>query len=96
VRLYRGSGGASTAFWYSLTRERPGARELQVWFSYASPEVTGLVCRRGEVELRGTAPAPVATLTGDAIERDLVPRPLVYWRGEPSRVSRKDAGRVGR
>jgi hypothetical protein len=91
IRLYRGNGGATTAFWYSLTRERPGSRETEFWSSYGTPVVTGIACRAGGVELIGERASAVATLTADAIERDLVPRPLVYWRGEPRRVSRGDA-----
>jgi hypothetical protein len=91
IRLYRGEGGATVAFWYTLTRERPGAPEQQFWFSYAEPAVAGIACRPGgvlSVELDERGPVQRETYTAGRIERDLVPRPLVYWRGSPERVLR--------
>jgi hypothetical protein len=52
VRLYEGNGGATTAFWYTVTHDGGWlSPERQVLFSYGSPEVKEIACGPSGVEL---------------------------------------------
>lgn len=52
VRLYEGNGGATTAFWYTVTFDEGWlARERQIFFAYGSPEIKRVVCRGDAVDL---------------------------------------------
>jgi hypothetical protein len=52
VRLYEGNGGATTAFWYTVTHDSGWlSPERQVLFSYGSPEVQEIACGPSGVEL---------------------------------------------
>lgn len=80
VRLYRGSGGATTSFWYSVTFDGGLlGRERQVVFAYAKPEVRGIQCAEDSVEVMGDAPR--ASYSRADLSR-LQENPRTYWRGE--------------
>jgi hypothetical protein len=52
VRLYEGNGGATTAFWYTVTHDGGWlSPERQILFSYGSPEVQEIGCSPVGVEL---------------------------------------------
>jgi hypothetical protein len=52
VRLYEGNGGATTAFWYTVTHDGGWwSPERQILFSYGSPEVKEITCGPAGVEL---------------------------------------------
>jgi hypothetical protein len=52
VRLYQGNGGATVAFWYTVTHAR-GWREpeRQIFYAYGYPEIRGIACRPDGVAL---------------------------------------------
>jgi len=96
VRLYRG-GAMMTAFWYSVTYQRRGGRELQFWYSYARPVVGAIACHADHVTLLGDSGGDeVAMLPAAEIEHDLLPRPLVYRSGNATRLSRDSVEAAGR
>jgi hypothetical protein len=85
VRLYEGNGGATVAYWYTVTHSR-GWREpeRQIFYAYGYPEIRGIACRPGAVAL---------TLSDDSgerqellslaqIRRELRHRPVTLSRGE--------------
>src|SRR5262245_62058671 len=77
--LYRGNGGATVAFWYTVTANPLGlARERQVFFSYSSPVITGLTCAPKSIELVSD-PSNIM-LDMEHLE-DLREHPLAYWEG---------------
>ena len=45
ARLYRGDGGVTTGFWYTVTLEIPGLTERKFFGSYSLPEVKSIHCR---------------------------------------------------
>lgn len=81
VRLYEGDGGATTAYWSTVTVERPGRPERQVFFAYADPLVDALVCDDAGVELRAGG-ALVRELAVGELEA-LRSQPISLWRGAP-------------
>lgn len=96
VRLYRGDAGATVEAWYTVTRQRPGARELQFWFSDRGPVVTAIACGPGGVRLLSEAgTGTLGTFSIDQIENELVPRPLVYFAGHWMRASRDSVQAAG-
>src|SRR3954467_4236823 len=54
VRLYRGDGGATTGYWYSVTTQ-PGFpwTERQIYGAYSSPVVESVSCHGDSVSLHG-------------------------------------------
>lgn len=80
VRLYRGDGGATTAYWTTVTVERPGLPERQVYFAYGWPLVDAMTCAPDHIELReGTN--VVETLQEPALA-GLRDAPVSIWKGE--------------
>lgn len=52
IRLYEGNGGATTAFWYTVTHDGGwSSPERQILFSYGSPEVKEITCGQAGLEL---------------------------------------------
>jgi hypothetical protein len=86
ARLYAGDGGgATTAFWYSVTVENGLlAPERQVAFSYSAPTLSELECRDDRIVVSGGDRIIIATSDLKA-RRDA---PLTYWRGKPEITAR--------
>lgn len=79
IRLYVGNGGATTAFWYTLTTESGFFfREKQVLFSYGMPEFSAITCGEKSVAVSGTSSS--ITLTENDLA-DLRGNPRSYWKG---------------
>lgn len=80
ARLYEGNGGATTAFWYSVTVEgglfQP---ERQVFFAYSEPSVERIACQPGEILV--VASAGVHTIKEHELSA-LRKEPVTFWRGE--------------
>jgi hypothetical protein len=80
IRLYRGSGGATTSFWYSVTLEEGLlSREKQILFTYAAPELQSIECRGDELQVVGNS---FRTSFAAAQLSDAQKTPRAYWRGE--------------
>jgi hypothetical protein len=61
ARLYRGNGGATTAFWYSVTLQRPRSLvEHQFFYSYRAPVISAMHC---------DADGQIALVGGDSVRR---------------------------
>ncbi|MDH5669282.1 MAG: hypothetical protein OEY86_14855 [Nitrospira sp.] len=79
VRLYVGNGGATTAFWYTVTATSGFlSREKQIIFSYSSPDFSSVTCTKEAVVVassRGNIALGVPELTA------LRANPRVYHRG---------------
>jgi hypothetical protein len=85
VRLYEGNGGATTAFWYTVTHEGGwSSPERQIFYTYSIPEIRRVECRKGAVEIRfwDGFEENRESLEIDRIRKDLRARPLGWWMGE--------------
>jgi hypothetical protein len=82
VRLFEGNGGATTAFWYSVTVQPGGPwTEREAFLAYSEPVVTGISCQGETIEVR---PADGAwRIDAASFERGTLV-PVRYWRGEES------------
>jgi len=85
VRLYQGNGGATVAFWYTVTHAR-GWREpeRQIFYAYGYPEIRGIACRPDGVGLTlldGSGERQ-ETLPLARIRRELRGRPVTLSQGE--------------
>jgi hypothetical protein len=80
ARLYLGNGGATTAFWYTVTVQSGLlSPERQIAFSYSSPAWETLSCGTGVISVSGDG----STITFSPSDLSLRRRsPLTYWRGE--------------
>ena len=93
ARLYRGNGGATSAFWYSVTfQHHPLGRERQFLFAYHSPAINRIACSREGVHVGGLvseAGAPsTQTFTLAEIDTVYAPRPMTFSYGVANRVYR--------
>ncbi|MEZ4320607.1 MAG: hypothetical protein R3F61_24205 [Myxococcota bacterium] len=79
VRLYRGDGGATTAYWSTVTVERPGLPERQVYFAYGFPLIDALQCSPDRVELveAGVVVEPIE----ERRLAELRETPISIWKG---------------
>ncbi|MGE0498653.1 MAG: hypothetical protein AB7I35_07200 [Ramlibacter sp.] len=78
VRLYKGNGGATTSYWYSLTHEGGlFEREKQIAFAYSSPVFTAVACNGDEMTLSSSASDESFTA---AQLGDLRQHPKIYWK----------------
>ena len=76
-RLYRGNGGATTSFWYTLTSEHGiFSREKQIVFSYDSPEFRSVSCTNDQTIIAG----PKTTIRfGTSDLAAMRNTPMSYW-----------------
>lgn len=44
--LYRGDGGATSSFWYSIAVKFKDEREIQIFWTYSGPEISNLNCHK--------------------------------------------------
>ncbi len=80
VRLYTGNGGATTAFWYTVTTSKGFlSREKQIIFSYSSPVLSSISCVMDIVTI--TSSSGNIILTGSELTT-LRNNPVSYWRGK--------------
>lgn len=85
ARLYLGNGGATTAYWYTVTVETGlFSPERQVAFSYSEPTLSELECGNDRLVISGGERLVIAT-SEFADRRDA---PLFYWRGKPEIAER--------
>lgn len=86
-RLYIGSDNAGGEFWYSVTLEKPGMGETQIFASFGAPAIDKLIITEKKVKLvsgRGSIDIPL-----DHLDERLL-NPLVYFMGkevEPVKAS---------
>lgn len=79
-RLYRGNGGATVAYWYTVTSESGlFEREKQIFFAYAAPELSSISCDGGQLKLHG---ASLNESFSDAQIHALRTKPITYWKGK--------------
>lgn len=83
IRLYRGNGGATTAFSYSVTYQSVSQPERQFFYAYSDPSVDQIECHDAEVTLISTDANP-RTITASQITGTLIKQPIGYYRGEVS------------
>src|SRR5688500_4068519 len=56
LRLYKGGGGATVDYWYTVTAEGGlFEREKQIVFAYSSPALSSLSCQDSRVRIEGSA-----------------------------------------
>ena len=80
IRLYRGNGGATTAYWYTVISEGGlFEREKQILFTYSSPEITSIDCEGAALNVSGRAYSAKFSSDQLAVLRQA---PHVYWRGK--------------
>ena len=86
-RFYRGNGGATTSYWYTLTSEHGiFSREKQIVFSYDSPEFRSISCTNDQAILAG----PKTTIRFGTSELTAMRNtPMSYW---PSQQNVASAG----
>ena len=85
LRLYKGNGGATTSYWYTLTSE-PGlfSREKQIVFSYGSPEFISVSCTNDQIILVG--PKTIIRF-GKSEMAAMRERPMSYWQSQQKNAS---------
>jgi hypothetical protein len=85
IRLYRGDGGATVAYWYSATMDSGlFARERQFFFAYSSPQIENVRCLNRQVTLVGLDQSfsfPIEKLSAEMFDK-----PMLLYRGQPSDV----------
>jgi hypothetical protein len=81
IRLYRGEGNATVAFWYTVTHKpRRWGMERQIVFSYSEPTFSQVTCTsRGLALTDSDESLGVALSTNEA--RAMRWNPRQYWRG---------------
>jgi hypothetical protein len=79
VRLYEGNGGATTAYWYTVTTQGGVLDpERQVLFTYASPALESVACAGSGIRVAGE----LRTFSFPEVQiRALRDQPLALWRG---------------
>lgn len=78
-RLYVGNGGATTAFWYTITMDGGfPSREKQVLFSYDTPELSAITCGEQSFVVSSSGGNIPVTAEDLLAFRDT---PRAYWRG---------------
>jgi hypothetical protein len=84
VRFFMGNGGATTAFWYSITVQ-PGApwTEREVFHSYREPVVTAMVCHGETVSVSSAT----RTWVLDSKLLDQEGSAAEYWRRRDNLIS---------
>jgi hypothetical protein len=79
ARLFEGNGGATTAFWYSVTAESGDpSREREIFFAYAQPVIRSITCEQGRVLIRSASRE--WTISEASILKGAPS--LEYWRGQ--------------
>jgi hypothetical protein len=79
ARLYLGNGGATTAFWYTVTVERGLLwQERQIAFSYSSPRWDTISCGSSMLSVSGDGTTIAFSPSDLSVRRH---SPLTYWRG---------------
>jgi hypothetical protein len=79
ARLYKGNGGATTSFWYSVTLERDAlGNERQIFFAYGTPKLEEVKCVGDTVRIEGEY--FVHSLGVTTFQR-LRAEPIQYWSG---------------
>jgi hypothetical protein len=80
ARLYRGNGGATTSYWYSVTLEREAlGTEKQVFFAYRSPEVQTIECIKDALVINGDGFSQRIEKKDFQRLRD---EPMQFWSGK--------------
>lgn len=85
ARLYLGNGGATTAYWYTVTVETGlFSPERQVAFSYSEPALSEIECRDDRLVISGGEKLVI----GASEFADRRNAPIIYWRGNPEVTAR--------
>lgn len=82
IRLYQGNGGATVAYWYSVTFDDgkfPG--EKHIFYAYAYPSIKSIDCRADRVAV--LADEQKFNFTIEQIKNKLINQPIGFYRGEP-------------
>ncbi|PWB68257.1 hypothetical protein C3F09_11995 [candidate division GN15 bacterium] len=84
VRLYLGDGGATTAFWYTVTLDDgPLSFERQIFFSYSEPDICSIECMGDSILLNCNFwTEPKIAIPLSEAKTTLRQRPIVYYRGK--------------
>jgi hypothetical protein len=86
ARLYEGNGGATVAYWYTVTaRGASLGGERQIFFSYRSPVVDRITCP-GDGIVLWSGESSIASLSGAGLAA-ATDRPIQYWSGQRTDVS---------
>jgi hypothetical protein len=89
VRLYRGNGGATTKFSYSVTFQSAKQAERQFFYAYGAPDVKHIVCNGEDVVLISSNGSS-RTISTSQITGELLKQPIGYYdgelRGQPSLI----------
>jgi hypothetical protein len=81
VRFYEGNGGATTAFWYSVTiQDGPPWTERELFWSYSHPIVTDIICESNRLTI-ASAEASWSLSDADLLAPDR--DPIKYFKGKP-------------
>lgn len=86
IRLYQGNGGATVAYWYSVTFDNGKfPTEKQIFHTYAYPSIQSIDCRPDEVTV--LADEQSWTFSIKEIKNQLINQPIGFYRGEPQQKS---------
>jgi hypothetical protein len=82
VRLYRGNGGATTEFSYSVTFQAGSQKpEQQFFYAYGAPAIEHIECKNGEVTLV-FLDGDTRTIFASQITNFLLNRPIGFHNGK--------------
>ncbi|WP_044207416.1 hypothetical protein [Coleofasciculus chthonoplastes] len=81
IRLYQGNGGATVAYWYSVTFDHgkfPG--EKQIFHAYAYPSIQSIDCHTDGITV--FTDEQDFNLTLEQIKNQLIKQPIGFYKGE--------------
>jgi hypothetical protein len=83
IRLYEGTGGMLVADRYSLTLFEGGksSKEKQIFYTYSTPSIKSISCRKDRVEIFTYDQTFKLTLTLEKIKNELIEQPMTFYRG---------------
>ena len=86
IRLYQGNGGATVAYWYSVTFDYGKfLGEKQIFYAYAYPSIQSIDCRADEVTV--LADEQSWTFSLKEIKNQLINQPIGFYKGETQQKS---------
>jgi len=86
VRLYQGNGGATVAYWYSITFwQGKFSREKQIFYTYGFPRIKSIACRNDRVAV--LTDEQTFNLTLEQITNKLIDQPIGFYKGQEQKAS---------
>lgn len=79
-KLYRGNGGATTAYWYIVTIKPDNGKEKKIFHSYAEPSIKNISYNNESLILYDDEDKIIQISKNDF--KKYVKKPLKYYRNE--------------